>query len=49
MRGDLTPRRFRARCDHCGAPRKHGAEACRYCGTALLTRREVNGVSEPRA
>jgi hypothetical protein len=27
---------YRARCDHCGAPRKHGAEACRYCGRSLV-------------
>jgi hypothetical protein len=32
-----APRRtfYRARCDHCGAPRAHGAEACRYCGRSL--------------
>jgi ribosomal protein L40E len=37
---------YRSRCDHCGAPRRHGAEACRYCGSALVTRRKVSGVSE---
>jgi hypothetical protein len=33
---DLRRKRYRARCDHCGAPRKHGAEACRYCGRSLV-------------
>jgi hypothetical protein len=27
---------YRARCDHCGAPRRHGAEACRYCGRSFV-------------
>jgi hypothetical protein len=33
-----TPARtvYRARCDHYGAPRKHGADACRYCGRSLV-------------
>jgi hypothetical protein len=46
LSADLRRKRYRARCDHCGAPGKHGAEACRYCGTALTTSREVSGVSE---
>jgi hypothetical protein len=29
-------RRYRARCDWCGAPRWHGADACRYCGRSLV-------------
>ena len=36
MRTDLDRKRFGARCDHCGAPRKYGAEACRYCGRSLV-------------
>jgi rRNA maturation endonuclease Nob1 len=36
MRADLDRRRFRARCDHCGAPRTHEANACRYCGRSLV-------------
>ena len=27
---------YRTRCDHCGAPRRHGADACRYCGRSLV-------------
>lgn len=30
---------FRAQCDHCGSPRLHGAEACRYCGRSLVVAR----------
>jgi hypothetical protein len=34
-----------APCGNCGAPNK-GDDFCPYCGTALVTRREVSGVSE---
>ena len=27
---------YRARCDHCGAPRRHGAEVCRFCERSLV-------------
>lgn len=27
---------YRSRCDHCGAPRSDGADACRYCGRSLV-------------
>jgi ribosomal protein L40E len=37
---------YRTRCDHCGAPRTHGADACRYCGRSLVTSREVTSTSE---
>jgi hypothetical protein len=36
MRSDINRIRYRGRCDHCGAPRKHGADACRYCGRSLV-------------
>ena len=26
----------RVGCDYCGAPRRHGAVACRYCGRSLV-------------
>jgi len=27
---------YRTRCDYCGSPRRHGAEACRYCGRSMV-------------
>ena len=27
---------YRSRCDYGGAPRRHGAEVCRYCGRSLV-------------
>lgn len=27
---------YRARCDHCGAPRTDEANACRHCGRSLV-------------
>jgi hypothetical protein len=36
MSANLMRLRFRSRCDYCGAPRRHRAEFCRYCGRSLL-------------
>jgi len=33
---ELSRRQYRTRCDHCGAPRQHGEESCRYCGRSLV-------------
>ena len=32
----LSVRRYRSRCDNCGAPRRYRADSCRYCGRSLV-------------
>jgi hypothetical protein len=36
---------YRSRCDHCGAPRRHGADVCPYCGRSLVTGAERSGLN----